>query len=282
MKVLKVLSVLVLCVSLLLGSTQFVFSQKEVSLTQYSTIADYEKATGKKITKFSEAPMLQELVKQGKLPPVEKRLPEEPAVIQPLEEIGQYGGTWRRAWLGPSDSPGPGRITYDNTLRWDLTGTKIMPNVAKSWKISKDGKTITLSLRKGMKWSDGAPFTADDVIFWYEDIVSNKEITPTFPVWLTTGGIPGKIKKVDDYTVQIQFEHPNGLILEFLAANWIFAPKHYLKQFHPKYTDQKTLEEAYKKAGFDAWYKYFQNRNDWIQNPDLPTIRAWNWGVITF
>ncbi|MBC7320947.1 ABC transporter substrate-binding protein [bacterium] len=275
MKIAKVLSALVLCVSLLLGTTQFVFGQKEVSLTQYATIAEYEKATGKKITKFSEAPMLQELVKQGKLPPVEKRLPEEPAVIQPLEEIGQYGGTWRRAWLGPSDSPGPGRITYDNTLRWDLTGTKIMPNVAKSWKISKDGKTVTLSLRKGMKWSDGAPFTADDVIFWYEDIILNKEITPTFPVWLTAGGVPGKIKKVDDYTVQIQFEYPNGLILEFLAANWIFAPKHYLKQFHPKYTDQKTLEEAYKKAGFDAWYKYFQNRNDWIQNPDLPTIRAW-------
>jgi len=275
MKVLKSFTVLLLLFSLVLGTEKISFSQKTVSLTQYSTITDYKKATGKEITKFNEAPMLAELVKQGKLPSVEKRLPEEPAVIEPLEEIGQYGGTWRRAWLGPSDSPGPGRITYDSTLRWDLTGTKIIPDVAKEWNISKDGKTITLYLRKGMKWSDGAPFTADDVMFWYEDIILNKDITPAFPTWLTSGGVPGKIKKIDDYTVQLIFEHPNGLILEFLAANWIFAPKHYLKQFHPKYTPLPEIEKKAKEAGFDAWYQFFQNRNDWIQNPELPTIKAW-------
>lgn len=275
MKGLRGLLILFVCVSLLLGTIQVSYSQKSVSLTQYSTIADYEKATGKKITKFSEAPMLAELVKQGKLPPVDKRLPEEPAVIEPLEEIGQYGGTWRRAWLGPSDSPGPARITYDSTLRWDLTGTKILPNVAKGWKISRDGKSITLFLRKGMKWSDGVPFTADDILFWYEDIINNKELTPTFPTWLAPGGVPGKVRKVDDYTVELIFSQPHGLILEFLANNSIWAPKHYLKQFHPKYTDSKKLEEMYKKAGYDTWYKYFSNRNDWIQNPDLPNIIAW-------
>ena len=45
--------------------------------------------------------------------------------------------------------------------------------------MSDDGKTYTLFLRKGMKWSDGAPFTADDFVFWFEDIYSNKEIVPT-------------------------------------------------------------------------------------------------------
>ena len=46
--------------------------------------------------KFAEAPALADMVKQGKLPPVEQRLPEEPLVIKPVHEIGKYGGTWRR------------------------------------------------------------------------------------------------------------------------------------------------------------------------------------------
>jgi len=261
--------------TIIFGTVQISFAQKAEKPMQYATPAEYEKTTGKKVTKFNEAPNLAELVKQGKLPPVEKRLPDEPAVIEPLEETGQYGGIWRRAWLGPSDSPGPGRITYDSTVRWNLTGTNIIPNVVKSWKISKDGKLITLYLRKGMKWSDGEPFTADDITFWFDDIASNKELNPVFPSWLAPGGVPGKAKKIDDYTVELSFTQPHGLILEFLAINWIFAPKHYLKQFHPKYADQKKLEEEAKKAGFNTWYQYFQNRNDWIQNPDLPTIRAW-------
>lgn len=225
--------------------------------------------------KYNEAPMLAQLVKQGKLPPVEKRLPEEPAVVQVIEEIGEYGGTWRRAWLGPTDSPGPGRITYDPTLRWDLTGTKIQPNVAKSWKISPDGKSITLYLRKGMKWSDGQPFTADDVIFWYQDVLLDKELTPVFPDWMAPGGVPGKAEKIDDYTVRLSFAHPHGLILEFLAIQDIFLPKHYLKQFHPKYTPKEKLESMAKEAGFQYWYQLFQNKNDWISNPERPTHRAW-------
>jgi len=275
MRILRSLFVLVLCLTIIFGTVQISFAQKAEKPMQYATPAEYEKTTGKKVTKFNEAPNLAELVKQGKLPPVEKRLPDEPAVIEPLEETGQYGGIWRRAWLGPSDSPGPGRITYDSTVRWNLTGTNIIPNVVKSWKISKDGKLITLYLRKGMKWSDGEPFTADDITFWFDDIASNKELNPVFPSWLAPGGVPGKAKKIDDYTVELSFTQPHGLILEFLAINWIFAPKHYLKQFHPKYADQKKLEEEAKKAGFNTWYQYFQNRNDWIQNPDLPTIRAW-------
>ncbi len=54
--------------------------------------------------KFSEAPMLADLVKAGKLPPVEKRIPEDPLVIKPLHQIGKYGGTWRRGFTGPADA----------------------------------------------------------------------------------------------------------------------------------------------------------------------------------
>src|SRR5882724_4955931 len=109
--------------------------------------------------KFQEAPGLAELVKAGKLPPVEQRVPAEPMVIKPLRAVGKYGGTWRRGFLGPGDSENGNRVrSGDKLLFWDETGTKIVPSVAKGFEVSEDGKRTTLFLRKGMKWSDVAPF----------------------------------------------------------------------------------------------------------------------------
>lgn len=124
--------------------------------------------------KFNEAPMLADLVKAGKLPPVEQRIPAEPMVWQPLNETGKYGGTWRRAFTGPGDGENGNRIqSTDKPLSWSADGSKIVPSMAKGYDLSDDGKSYTLHLRKGMKWSDGAPFTADDFIFWFEDIYGN-------------------------------------------------------------------------------------------------------------
>jgi len=63
-------------------------------------------------TKYKEAPVLAALVKAGKLPTVEKRLPENPLVV-PGDAIGQYGGVWRRAFLGPADFNNYVRVVYD-------------------------------------------------------------------------------------------------------------------------------------------------------------------------
>ena len=74
-------------------------------------------------------------------PPVEKRIPEEPMVVKPLHAIGKYGGTWRRGFTGPGDGENGNRIvSTDKILFWDYTGTKIVPSVAKDWKMSADGK----------------------------------------------------------------------------------------------------------------------------------------------
>src|SRR6266403_4680109 len=103
-----------------------------------------------------EAPMLAELVKAGKLPPVKDRLPAEPLVVKPLKEIGKYGGTWRRGFTGPGDVENGNRINAsDKLIFWDESGNKIVPSVAKSVDMSPDGKTFTIHLRMGMKWSDG-------------------------------------------------------------------------------------------------------------------------------
>jgi len=248
----------------------------------------------KRPAKLGEAPMLAELAKAGKLPPVEQRVPDEPMVIKPVHEIGKYGGTWRRAFTGPGDGENGNRIvSLDKPVFWDYQGAKQKPGVFKSWEITDGGKTITFSLRKGHKWSDGEPFNADDVMFWYEDIYQNKEITPVPAVDLTINGKPGKIEKVDDLTVRFVFPDPYPGFMDIIGGstniggsiNGItdageikgpYAPKHYLMKYHPKYTDQAKIDQQAKDAGFDNWKTYFAvNRANWRFNNELPVLGPW-------
>jgi len=243
--------------------------------------------------KFGEAPALAELVKSGKLPPVEQRIPEEPMVVKPLQSIGRYGGTWRRAFTGPGDSENGNRIvSTDKILFWDYTGTKVMPCIAKDYKVSDDGKVVIIFLRKGMRWSDGQPFTADDFVFWYEDIYLNKDIQPTPNPDFMVNGKPGRQYKRDDYTVVFEFPEPNYLFVDILAGSTAmgggqatqqhngrtmgaYMPAHYLKQFHPKYVAKDELDKKVKALGFDGWVSLIKNRWDWRLNPELPVVGPW-------
>jgi peptide/nickel transport system substrate-binding protein len=243
--------------------------------------------------KFAEAPQLAELVKAGKLPPVEQRLPAEPMVIKPVDEIGKYGGTWRRAFIGPSDGENGNRINAsDKLLFWDYTGSKIVPCVAKGYELSDDGKVTTIHLRKGMKWSDGAPFTADDFVFWYEDLYLNKDIVPSPIADMSAGGKPGKLVKVDETTVQFVFENPYYLFPDMLAGDTLigggqsaqqsathtyaaYAPAHYLKQFLPKYSSEAEVNAKAKAAGYESWVRMLHVKKDWQLNPELPTLGPW-------
>ncbi len=244
---------------------------------------------------FNEAPVLAEQVKAGKLPELAKRLPE-PAdllVIKPLREVGKYGGNWRRAFTGPADNENGNRIVNnDKILAFDYTGTKIQPSLAKDWKVSDDGKTITIYLRKGLKWSDGAPLTADDFLFWYNDIYSNKEIVPTPFFEFQVNGKNGAMKKVDDYTIAFEFPEPYSFFVYQLAGStavgaglstrganrsWggCVAPAHYLKQFLPKYSSEAEVTAKAKAAGYDGWRSMLMMKYSWVLNPDLPVLTPW-------
>lgn len=242
---------------------------------------------------FNEAPDLAALVKAGKLPAVKDRLPEEPLVVKPLHQVGKYGGTWRRGFLGPGDAENGNRLNAsDKLLFWDYTGTKIVPSVAKAWEMSPDGKVIRISLRKGMRWSDGAPFTADDFVFWYEDLYLNKDIVPTPISDMSADGKQGKVVKIDETTVEFQFENPHFLFVELLAGDTLigggqsvrqsqgltfgaYSPKHYLKQFLPKYSSEDAANQKAKAAGYENWVKAIHVHKDWTLNPELPTLGPW-------
>ena len=242
---------------------------------------------------FQEAPQLAELVKSGKLPQVKDRIPAEPMVLKPVHSVGKYGGTWRRGFTGPGDVENGNRINAsDKLLFWDYTGTKIVPSVAKGVEMSADGKTYTISLRKGMKWSDGAPFTADDFVFWFEDLYSNRDIVPTPIPDMTVNGKPGKVVKVDETTVKFEFDDPYFLFYDLLAGDTLigggqsvrqsqgftfgaYAPKHYLKQYLPKYSSLEAVNAIAKQEGYENWVKLIHFKKDWSLNVDVPTLGPW-------
>src|SRR5690606_37417299 len=149
---------------------------------------------------YQEAPMLAEMVAAGELPPVEERLPDNPLVIEPFEEIGTYGGTIRRGFTGPGDHNNYTRFAYDSLLRFNVDGSEMVPHIVESWEASDDFHTWTLHLREGMKWSDGEPFTSEAIMFYYEAVLQNEDLTPSVPVWVANDdGSLAEFRAPDDY-----------------------------------------------------------------------------------
>lgn len=234
--------------------------------------------------KYKEAPALAEQVKAGKLPSVDKRLPDNPLVVPVVDKVGQYGGTWRRAFLGPADYNNYVRVVYDALFRFSPDGAKIEPKIAESATPSADYKEWTIKLRKGARWSDGQPFTADDILFWYNDVLLNKELTPALPGWMKNpDGSAAKVTKVDDTTVKFTYAAPATLFLVAVANQdgadrtyAMFMPAHYLKKFHAAHAKKEDLEKMAQAAGFKTWVELFANKNAPWENPERPTMGAWS------
>jgi len=214
---------------------------------------------------FNENPMFAEKVKKGELPPVEERLPKEPFVVTTYDEIGTYGGTLRG--ISISYESGTSEIMswrHVNMVRFDDDCSTIVPNVAKEWKWNDDFTEILFRLREGHRWSDGAPFTVDDVVFWMDDIILNNEIHKATPSpW---GSVGSSVEKIDDITVKFKFDKPFTGLLYYLGGGGSYfvpwAPQHFFEQYHIKYNPNAN-EEAIKN-GFDNWVQQFTSYwNKW-------------------
>ncbi|MHB0875962.1 MAG: ABC transporter substrate-binding protein [Anaerolineae bacterium] len=233
-------------------------------------------ATTAAVAKYGEAPMLAEMVAAGDLPPVEERLPKNPMVLTPLVEVGNYSDTWRRAETNPGHIAA--RLGATSLVTWAPDAQNVVADLAEKWEVNADATEWVFNLREGLRWSDGEPFTADDIVFWYEDVISNTELTPSFPKWMTSGGEPGKVEKVDDYTVKFTFPKPWGLGFDNLAFSGnsiVNYPKHYLEQFHVNYADKADLDKLTADGGFEQWFQLFAAKAMPNKESDLPTMRPW-------
>lgn len=239
-------------------------------------------------SKYKEAPALAELVKAGKLPPVDQRLPKTPCVLNGYEGVGKYGGTWRRAFNGVSDYWGPTKC-LDRSWAWFDKNLNLQPRQLESWSVSADGKVWTIKMREGLKWSDGkADYTTDDIAFWYQYELQNKKLTPgTQTIWTDPDKTLCKFEAVDKYTAKFTYGKPKPMFIYNMTrggtgggstiAPLPVSPSHYMKQFHIDHApDKAALEADVKKRGFDSWEKYYmQFARQWTANPDRPTLGAW-------
>lgn len=225
---------------------------------------------------YHESPMLAERVARGELPPVEERLPAEPEVVEPVESIGRHGGAWRRVAMGGRDIMLATRMGYDPLVRWDRTGTRVAPGLAKSWEVLDEGRTFVFHLRRGLRWSDGHPLTAEDFLFVYEDDLLEPELSPIFPQWLQIGDTPVQMLAPDPLTLVFRFAEPYGIFPGAVAfrGNGMLAPKHYLKLFHKRYVDEAELARKARALGMDHWTSLYRRMASHEENPELPTWRA--------
>ena len=238
-------------------------------------------------TKFNESPMLAELVKAGKLPPVEERLPDEPYVVAPTEAIGVFGGTWRMAFTWNGDHAMP--FDTERLVRWDGDGSSIGPQMAKRYDVSNGGRVLTVVLRKGTKWSDGAPFTSADFKWLWDALANNEEYAPVFPSVMrsvVTKNKP-KLEFLDELTVRYTWDDPNYPLMEdkLWGRSWqgwpinatnMFAPAHYLSQFHPDYADKAKLDKMITDAKLENWVQLIKLKMHSYRNPEHPELTAWH------
>ncbi|GAA5162447.1 ABC transporter substrate-binding protein [Viridibacterium curvum] len=233
---------------------------------------------------FNEAPELAAEVKAGKLPPVAKRLPAQPEVIKPVQHVGTYGGVLRSALRGNGDGNAILRfISPQGLVRWDKDFSTVEPNLAESWSVNPDATEFTFKLRSGMKWSDGTPFSVEDILFAVNDLVGNPQFFPSAPSRYTTEGKFVKVEKVDDNTVRFKFTKSYRTFTEELATplgqHPVMYPKHYCQKFHPKYNTK--IDEDIKAARVADWPALMRLKCGDLEvvtrwgNPDKPTMDPW-------
>ncbi len=252
--------------------------------------------------KYKEAPMLTELVKQGKLPPVEQRLPKHPFVVGPGVlmskedcdfEVGQYGGTIRIPYRSVNSEAFAFCMNRTPFIRAQgISTTGMKGYILESFKVDKENKVFTLKLREGLKWSDGYPVTTEDIRFTYEDVLLNDKLTPVFPTQFRSQnnpkGTPMKVEIIDQYTFRITFDKPYGQFLSYLTiAGWasyqdLLKPAHYLKQYHIRYTPLEKMKPALDKEKLgDAWWELFQLKDFGFwelsqkESAGFPTLTPW-------
>ncbi len=244
---------------------------------------------------YHEAPMLADLVASGDLPSVDQRIPTNPRVVTPYEEVGEYGGTWRRAFKGLSDRWGPTKLNEEMAIEWDAPDpdtTNLVANYISEWSQNDNATSFTFKLREGLKWSDGTALTTEAVQFYYDQIFLTQLLNK--PGFFISGGEDMGLQVVDDLTWTITFVQPNPLLPINIAKSTggmtggpsMAAPGHYLSKYigtSPD-ADQSLIDAALAANGLTTWEELHYEAapgdgrgpiNFWYRNPELPVVNAW-------
>ncbi|MSP82244.1 MAG: ABC transporter substrate-binding protein [Alphaproteobacteria bacterium] len=230
---------------------------------------------------YQEPPFLAEAVASGTLPPVDRRVPDEPLVWRPGagKAVGVYGGDWRTMIHREKDVRLLAVYGYARLVGYD-EDYGIHPDLLADVTVA-DERVFTLRLRRGHRWSDGAPFTVEDFRYWWEDVANDPDLSPTGPpqVLIVDGEAP-TVTFPDAVTVVYAWTRPNPFFLPAMASTtplFIFGPAHYLKQFHARFADPAILEDLVEEAGQEGWAALHNQIDNMYRsdNPNLPTLQPW-------
>ena len=238
------------------------------------------KYDGPRPTTFQEAPMLAELVQQGQLPPLMDRLPvEEDIRVVNVPEIGEFGGTYRIT----SNGLGGHEANLEQWVKRDGDGIQWYDFVG-YFDLSDDGRTYTMRLRDGIKWSDGVPLTMDQIRFAWEEVNFNKELNPGLGGMYKdlVSGNEVEFNIIDDLHFSLTYDSPNYALMtnradrrgHFCGVCW-FVADHYMKQFHPDHANAADLAKAISAAGAENWTGLFSRMTNMHENPEHPSIAPW-------
>lgn len=221
------------------------------------------------ITRFHESPLLTARVDAGELPPLRERLPDDPYIVQPAERPGDYGGTIRVFHRDANQLKG-----LTNPLTMDPEVSEVLPNLVREWTYSNGSRTQTLFLRRGLRWSDGAPFTAYDWQFVHDYGRLNEELTPVIePRWQGA-----TVTAADSLTVVFTFRDPHPFFVKELAhgGNNRYVPAHFMKDYHPDFIGRDVAIERATRAGYINWMAYYNDvlRQRLADPSGVPTMDA--------
>lgn len=233
-------------------------SQQAAQLISVSELQSY-----RALPEYFEPDYVSERVRAGKLPPINERLPKEPLVFNVesmTDGVGRYGGVIRHVIGGRPEgwnwaagqTLGWGGINYAVAECLTRTGPLFtinaqeqepLPNLAKNWQWSDDGRTLTMHLIEGAKWSDGHPFTSEDIMFYWNDNVQDTNVAAFASP--DTFGAGTQLRAVDDYTIEWRFEETSSAQVLFQMAFFQFCPgpAHVLKPHHPKYNPDTSYDQ---------------------------------------
>ncbi len=226
-----------------------------------------------------EPPLLADRVTAGELAPMQERLPLDPLVSQHPHEEARYGGDLRLLFAKSKDIRQMVVYGYSRLVGYDQS-LELQPDILRDYSV-EEGRIFTFHLREGHRWSDGQPFTTEDLRYYWEDIANNEGLSPFGPPQaMLVEDKPPRVDVIDDLTIRYTWHKPNPVFLTKLADPsplFIYAPAHYLRQFHERYNDPTVLERKVKESGRRNWVSlhHFSNRQYKLDNPELPSLQPW-------
>ncbi len=226
-----------------------------------------------------ESPMLAQLVEAGELPPLPERLPTVPAVVTLSEGPGIYGGNARFAVTVDGVTP-ISTWAHAGFLEWDRDMTTLLPCIVESFEAVDGNTAFTMTMREGLRWSDGTLYSKDDVEFVFNSFFNHTDLVPAVPYYYKdAGGNRAELSWESETTFTVRYPEPSPIWPKYMAhpaIGYMFMqPKHYLEQFHADFVGEAEANAQAKKAGFDSWTDYFGDRGNPWKNPDLPVMGAW-------